>query len=98
MKLLQGSVVSGASVVTDKEIVRTILKEQSRDILALEMEIYGVYYAANWAIKPRPKFVALKSISDFADKAKTDDFHQYASYTSAKVFEKLAKDYFEYDF
>ena len=98
LKLLQGSVVSGASVVTDKEIVRTILKEQSRDILALEMEIYGVYYAANWAIKPRPKFVALKSISDFADKAKTDDFHQYASYTSAKVFEKLAKDYFEYDF
>lgn len=98
LKLLHGSVVSGASVVTDKEIVRTILKEQSRDILALEMEIYGVYYAANWAIKPRPKFVALKSISDFADKAKTDDFHQYASYTSAKVFEKLAKDYFEYDF
>lgn len=98
LKLLHGSVVSGASVVTDVEIVKGVLKEQSRDILALEMEIYGVYYAANWAIKPRPKFVALKSISDFADKDKTDDYHKYASYTSAKVFEKLAKDYFEYDF
>jgi Nucleoside phosphorylase len=98
LKLLCGSVVSGASVVTDSEIVKGILKEQSRDILALEMEIYGVYYAANWAIKPRPKFVALKSISDFADKQKGDDYHQYASYTSAKIFEKLAKEYFEYDF
>ena len=98
LKLLHGSVVSGASVVTDEEIVKGILKEQSRDILALEMEIYGVYYAANWAIKPRPKFVAIKSISDFADAHKMDDFHQYASYTSAKVFEKLAKDYFDYDF
>ena len=98
LKLLYGSVVSGASVVTDAEIVKGILKEQSRDILALEMEIYGVYYAANWAIRPRPKVIALKSISDFADKHKADDYHQYASYTSAKVFEKLAKDYFEYDF
>lgn len=97
LKLLCGSVVSGASVVTDTEIVTGILKEQSRDILALEMEIYGVYYAANWAIKPRPKFMALKSISDFADKGKADDYHKYASYTSAKVLEKLAKDYFEYD-
>lgn len=97
-KILCGSVVSGASVVTDKEIVKGLLKGQSRDILALEMEIYGIYYAANWAINPRPKFLALKSISDFADEQKADDYHHYASYTSAKVFEKLAKDYFEYDF
>ena len=98
LKVLSGPVVSGPSVVTDTEIVKDILKEQSRDVLALEMEIYGVYYAANWAIKPRPKVVALKSISDFADMQKTDEFHQYASYTSAKIFEILAKDYFEYDF
>ena len=98
LKILCGSVVSGASVVTDKEIVKGLLKGQSRDILALEMEIYGIYYAANWAINPRPKFLALKSISDFADEQKADDYHHYASYTSAKVFEKLAKDYFEYDF
>ena len=93
-----GSVVSGAAVVTDSEIVKDILKEQSRDILAVEMEIYGMYYAANWAIKPRPRYLALKSISDFADEKKSDDYHQYASYTSAKIFEILAKEYFEYDF
>lgn len=98
LKVLSGPVVSGPSVVTDTEIVKDILKEQSRDVLALEMEIYGVYYAANWAIKPRPKVVALKAISDFADMQKTDEFHQYASYTSAKIFEILAKNYFKYDF
>lgn len=98
LKVLFGSVVSGAAVVTDSEIVKDILKEQSRDILAVEMEIYGMYYAANWAIKPRPRYLALKSISDFADEKKSDDYHQYASYTSAKIFEILAKEYFEYDF
>lgn len=98
LKVLFGSVVSGAAVVTDSEIVKEILKEQSRDILAVEMEIYGMYYAANWAIKPRPRYLALKSISDFADEKKSDEYHQYASYTSAKIFEILAKKYFEYDF
>lgn len=67
-------------------------------VLAIEMEIFGVYYASKWAIRPRPIFMALKSISDFANPAKADDYHKYASYTSAKAFELLAKNYFEYDF
>lgn len=99
LKLLLGPVVSGASVVTDPQIVQDVLTNQDRNVLAIEMEIYGVYYAAQWAIEPRPKyFLALKSISDFANPNKGDDFHQYASYTSAKAFEILAKKYFEYDF
>lgn len=99
LKLLLGPVVSGASVVTDPQIVQDVLNNQDRNVLAIEMEIYGVYYAAQWAIEPRPKyFLALKSISDFANPNKGDDYHQYASYTSAKAFEILAKQYFEYNF
>lgn len=56
-----------------------------------------MYYAAKWAINPRPKFIALKAISDFADSNKGDKYHKYASYTSGKVFEILAKEYFEYE-
>lgn len=96
LKLLIGPVVSGASVVTDSEIVKDVLENQDRDVLAIEMEIYGMYYAANWAINPRPKFIAVKAISDFADSKKGDQYHKYASYTSAKIFEVLAKQYFEY--
>ena len=60
LQLLIGPVVSGASVVTDPEIVKDVLENQDRQVLGIEMEIYGMYYAANWGINPRPKFVALK--------------------------------------
>lgn len=96
LKLLIGPVVSGASVVTDPDIVKDILDNQDRNILGIEMEIYGMYYAANWAMKPRPMFIAMKSVSDFANSDKGDKYHKYASYTSAKVFEVLAKNYFNY--
>lgn len=97
LQLLIGPVVSGASVVTDPEIVKDVLENQHREVLAIEMEIYGMYYAASWAINPRPRFIALKAISDFADSKKGDQYHKYASYTSAKVFQVLATRYFEYE-
>lgn len=97
LKLLIGPVASGASVVTDPEIVEDIIKNQDRDVLGIEMEIYGMYYAAYCGLNPKPKFIAMKSVSDFANQGKNDDYHDYASYTSAKVFELLAKEYFVYD-
>lgn len=97
LKLLIGPVASGASVVTDPEIVEDIINNQDRDVLGIEMEIYGMYYAAYCGLNPKPKFIALKSVSDFANQGKNDDYHDYASYTSAKAFEVLAKEYFVYD-
>lgn len=97
LKLLIGPVASGASVVTDPEIVEDIINNQDRDVLGIEMEIYGMYYAAYCGLNPKPKFIALKSVSDFANQGKNDDYHAYASYTSAKAFEVLAKAYFVYD-
>lgn len=97
LKLLIGPVVSGASVVTDSDIVQDVLNNQDRNVLGIEMEIYGMYYAASWAMNPKPKFLAIKSVSDFADQHKGDEYHKYASYTSAKVFEVLAKEYFTYE-
>lgn len=98
LQLLLGPIVSGASVVTDPQIVQDVLENQHREVLGIEMEIYGMYYAASWALKPHPRIVAMKSVSDFANSKKGDKYHSYASYTSAKVFEILAKNYFEYDF
>ncbi len=97
LQLLLGPVVSGASVVTDPQIVQDVLNNQHREVLGIEMEIYGMYYAATWALKPHPRIVAMKGVSDFANHDKGDIYHPYASYTSAKVFEVLAKQYFEYD-
>ena len=97
LKLLIGPVVSGASVITDPDIVQDVLDNQDRTVLGIEMEIYGMYYAANWALNPKPKYIAMKAVSDFANESKGDMYHKYASYTSAKVFEVLAKEYFTYD-
>ena len=97
LKLLIGPIASGASVVTDPEIVEDIINNQDRDVLGIEMEIYGMYYAAYCGLNPKPKFIAIKSVSDFANQGKNDDYHNYASYTSAKAFEVLAKEYFVYD-
>lgn len=96
LQIRLGPVATGAAVIANSERVKRI-QEQLRDVIAIEMEIYGVYYAARWAIDPKPKYLAIKSICDFADEKKNDDFHHYASHTSAKVFEKLAKDYFVYE-
>lgn len=97
LQLLIGPIVSGASVVTDPQIVQDVLDNQHREVLGIEMEIYGMYYAASWALKPHPRIIAMKGVSDFANSKKGDKYHAYASYTSAKVFEVLAKKYFDYD-
>ena len=97
LEVKRGLVATGASVVANKALMEKIRSDQSRDALAVEMEILGFYYACHWAQKPKPMFIALKAISDFGDNNKNDDFHGYAAYTSAKVLEILVKNYFEFE-
>lgn len=96
LKLHMGAFATGSAVIANPKKVKGI-QDQIRNVTAIDMEIFGVYYAARWAISPKPKYLAIKSICDFADENKDDDFHSYASYTSAKIFEKLAKEYFTYE-
>ena len=97
LQLHLGPVATGAAVIANSDKVKSIQNNQIRDVIAIEMEIYGVYYAARWAVSPKPHYIAIKSICDFADETKTDDYHYYASHTSAKIFERLAIDYFTYE-
>ena len=96
-RLHMGAVATGSAVIANSRKIEEV-KAQIRDVIAVEMEIFGVYYAAKWSERPRPKFMAVKSICDFGDEEKSDDYHVYASYTSSKVLETLVKDYFDYDF
>lgn len=97
LKIVMGPIPSGAAVVANPNITESIKNRQIRDVVGIEMEIFGVYYAARWSISPKPKYLALKAVCDYADERKNDVYHKYASYTSARVFLHLAKDYFEYD-
>lgn len=77
-----GPVASGSAVLADGLSIDEI-KNQKRELLGIEMEIYGMYAAAHSASAPKPISFALKSVCDFADPDKKDDAQKYAAYTSA---------------
>lgn len=82
--LLLGPIATGAAVVADPEYVNKIVS-QNRKVLGIEMEIYGLYSAVENTSGVKPKVFALKSVCDFADVDKDDDYQKYCSYMSANV-------------
>lgn len=87
-KIVIGPVASGSAVLADGEVINEI-KTQHRELIGVEMEIYGMYAAAYSASKPLPQPFALKAVCDFADPDKGDKHQQYAAYTSANVLRLL---------
>lgn len=59
------------------------------------MEAYGIYAAAQSASFPRPSAFAMKSVCDFADPDKDDDYQLYAAYTSAQAVRIFFETYIE---
>jgi nucleoside phosphorylase len=84
LRIVIGPLASGASVVQDETAVEEI-KVHSRKLSAIDMEAYGLMYAAENATKPRPSAVVLKGICDFADERKVDDWQKLAAFASANV-------------
>ncbi len=87
-----GGLASGASVVQSRAVVEEILSHD-RKLVGVEMEAYGVFLAAKASTEPRPAALAMKSICDFADASKNDDYQRYAAYTSAQYLLELASRY-----
>ena len=88
LQVVIGPVASGSAVLADGEVVNEI-KAQHRDLIGVEMEVYGMYAAAYGASKPQPLPFALKAVCDFADPDKEDKHQRYAAYTSANVLRLL---------
>lgn len=82
LNLKIGPLASGAAVVADKKTFERLL-DRNRDVLGLEMEAYGVSAACRGSGRPRPTSVVMKSVCDYADEDKSDDFQEYAAHTSA---------------
>ena len=91
-----GPVASGAAVIANVDISNEI-KLQSRKLIGIEMEAYGLVYAAKHATRPKPEPLVIKSVCDFADKDKNDGFQEYAAYTSANFLYEYAKRYIEHN-
>ena len=91
-----GPLASGTAVVANQ----TILKKQVMTLFekteGVEMEGYGVAYAASHAIEPKPHTIIAKSVCDFADERKNDDYQKFAAYTSCGFIKALLENVLEY--
>ncbi|MEL6564725.1 MAG: hypothetical protein AAFQ59_09805 [Pseudomonadota bacterium] len=97
-KIRVGPIASGAAVMADGKVIDEVREFQNRDLLGLEMEIYGMYAASQQASFPQPKYLALKGVCDFADPDKHDGAQRFAAFASAQILskfvERFAKDLF----
>ena len=87
-----GPVASGAAVLEDPLIASSI-KKQHRELLGIEMEIYGMMLAAESLPDPQPISIAFKSVCDYADPNKNDKWQKYAAYTSATFVYEFIKEH-----
>lgn len=85
-----GTMASGSFVVKDGAYLKLLLKRTSK-LLALDMEAFGVasatvmcstaFTTTNWLV--------VKGVVDYADANKNDNWHGYASFTSARFVHAL---------
>ena len=83
-----GPMACGSTVVANRKILEKQVHSQLRSTAGLDMESYAVVYAASHATKPRPIPIIVKSVCDFANSEKSDDYQKFAAYTSCE-FAKL---------
>ncbi len=92
-RLSAGPLASGSAVLADSDVV-TQIKNSHRELIGIDMEVYGLYAAATMACSPRPTPFAVKSVCDFANSDKNDNYQAYAAYTSAQTVKELLEKYY----
>lgn len=83
-----GPTVSGGTVIADQEMVKHI-NSQHKDIIGIDMEGYGFYEALRF--HPEVSGCMIKSISDFGDQQKNDNYRELALATTSKVLWDILK-------
>ncbi len=91
-----GPLASGTAVVANKSILQKQVLTRFEDTEGVEMEGYGVAYAATHAMNPKPHVIIAKSVCDFADERKDDVFQKFAAYTSCGLVKDLLEKVLEY--
>jgi len=84
-----GPMACGSTVVASRELLEKQVYSQYRHTAGLDMESYAVVYAANHASDPKPIPIIVKSVCDFADSQKSDEYQRFAAYTSCEFAKHL---------
>ncbi len=79
---------SGSAVVANDTVV-TQITGLNDAIRVVDMESYGFYDACQNTFVAQPRYFCLKSVSDFCNGEKGDDYHDVCSYLSAITVKKL---------
>jgi nucleoside phosphorylase len=85
-----GPFASGSAVLAN-QLKLEELKLQHRSLIAIDMEVYGIFAAAADASTPIPYALAIKGISDLGDEHKDDTYREYACFISASFFALFAE-------
>lgn len=88
-----GPMVSGSSVVTDPALHEKF-KIQHRKSIAVDMECYGLYFAAAASEEPGTRVLCIKGVSDLANRAKGDHLQEFCSRLSAHIADQVVQRYF----
>jgi nucleoside phosphorylase len=88
LSILVGPMASGSSVIADPDSAE-VIGAQHKELIAIEMEGYAVMAAAEYSPTPKPIAIIIKSVCDFANPDKNDDWQSYAAYTSAAFAHQL---------
>lgn len=89
LKIKIGPIVSVPYVVQNEDEFLSF-KDNQRKLIGLEMESFGIFYSACNTVNPKPIPIVIKSVCDFGDAHKGDNYQIYAAYTSAKFMYEFA--------
>ena len=78
-----GPLACGSSVVANRSVVEKQVLSLFPHTVGLDMESYSVAFACQNCKEPKPTPVIVKSICDFADSEKSDQYQKFAAYTSS---------------
>src|ERR1019366_4083501 len=81
-KIVIGPMATGSAVIASSERMAEI-ETQHRKMAGLDMEMYGIYKAAELSAT-KPMFFGAKAVVDLADNSKGDKYHEYGAILSAR--------------
>ena len=96
-KIHMGIMACGSSVVANKNYVDTRVRALMPETVGLDMESYSVFYTAENCTSPRPKALVIKSICDYANDEKSDQYQKFAAYTSSEFAKWLMENKLNYE-
>jgi nucleoside phosphorylase/CheY-like chemotaxis protein len=84
------AMASGGAVLQASSLMNDV-RAQHKNLVGIDMENYSILTAAEYCGEPQPKALAIKSVCDFGDDDKNDDFHGYAAHVSANFVCELLR-------